>query len=159
MKQASKNKSGVFKDAKFMANFLEISDRRLQQLAKEGVIPKARHNQYDFIAVTQAILRYHRKRNEEQSVEKIDINKQKARFLKTQADKAELEYKALEGRLVKIEDVQNEWQNLIHNCRAKLLSLPSSFASIALSFKTRAEFEKALTARIKQALNELSEAE
>ena len=69
---------------------------------------------------------------------------------------AELDEKTATGELVKAEDVLKEWQGIIANVRARLLSLPSKLAAQGHGARTRGELQKILQAGINEALLELA---
>jgi hypothetical protein len=80
-----------------------------------------------------------------------------ARAKKTvhEARLAEYEEKQKAGELIEIDLVRAEWQQILANVRAKLLSLPTKLASQAMSASTLAEMESLLTEGVHEALREL----
>ncbi len=69
---------------------------------------------------------------------------------------AELEEKEATGQLVKAEEVLKEWQNVITNVRARLLSLPSKLAAQGYGARSRGDLQRLLTEGINEALAELA---
>ena len=70
---------------------------------------------------------------------------------------AEFEEKAASGELVKAADVLKEWQNVVSNVRARLLSMPSKLAAQAYGARSRGDLQRLLTEGIHEALAELAE--
>mgnify|MGYP007073237313 FL=1 len=85
-----------------------------------------------------------------------DLNEEKTRLTKLQADKAELEVKEMEQSLVSVEKITEEWVGYAGNVRSKLLALPSKVSHRVQSADTYAEAEKILKEAVYDALYELS---
>ena len=86
----------------------------------------------------------------------LDLTEERARLAKFQADKTELEVKQLTGELIHSEIVRTTWENQLSAMRAKLLSLPTKAAQVALTAESLHEIEECLKQIIYEALNELS---
>ncbi len=84
-----------------------------------------------------------------------DIETERARLIKAQADKTELEVAELHGELVRVSDVTDAWSQHIASARAKLLALPSKAAPRVLPGRV-AETQELLRNIIDEALNELA---
>ena len=82
---------------------------------------------------------------------------QAARTLKEEyaALHRKLEYEQACGKLLPVDQVVQAWQQLVAAFRAKCLSLPSRLAPM-LAMSERGEIHKALTAAVREALEELS---
>ncbi|NJD35380.1 MAG: hypothetical protein FIA96_11205 [Betaproteobacteria bacterium] len=81
-----------------------------------------------------------------------------ARAKKTvhEAKLAEYEEREKAGQLIEVDLVRNEWQQILANVRAKLLSLPTKLAAQALGANTLAEMEALLADAVYEALQELA---
>jgi len=87
------------------------------------------------------------------SGEKADT--QRARLTRARVRKAEIEIAALERSLLPFDEVVQAWQQLVAAFRAKCLALPSKMAPRLAMSHTR-EIQAALTAAVREALEELS---
>ena len=85
-----------------------------------------------------------------------EYNKARAKKEGHLAKLAELEEKTATGELVKADDVLKEWQNVIANVRARLLSLPSKLAAQGYGARSRGDLQRLLTEGINEALAELA---
>lgn len=146
-----------------LANVLGISTRRIQQLAKEGVIPKAGHGKFNVDAARQAYKAY---LDGAVSGGDLDSDNDKARLLKAQADRAEYEAELARlkvdeqsGALIPAEEVAEAWGKLVSNVKAKLLTVPSAVAPELFTSASAQEIEAGIRAAISAALTELSETE
>ena len=90
-------------------------ERRVQQLAKDGIIPKGERNKYDLVGSVRGYVKYLQERavgrGDANYNEEADIKLERKRLIKAQADKTESENQKLRGELVpfeQVEDVLNE---------------------------------------------------
>lgn len=90
--------------------------------------------------------------------EKLDLTHESARHKKFQADKTELEVEILKGNLIPGEVVSATWSGFIANCRARLVSLPSTAAPRVIGTNIQ-EAENELRELIYPALDELKDYE
>ena len=145
--------------AEVIARLLVITPRRLQQLTKEGHIPKAERGRYELVPVVQAYIRYLRDRSVKGDVSDDDYGSHKTRLVKAQADSAELQAAVMRGELVTKDAVRNGWQAMIAAARSRLLSLPTKMAAQVLTAETLPEAETILRRQINDALAELGRAD
>lgn len=88
--------------------------------------------------------------------EQKDVAKERARLLKAQADKAELDLKERQGELVSIEDVVKDVASEYTILRQRLLSIPNKLAMPLSSVTQPHEVQQILQAEIVELLTELS---
>jgi phage terminase Nu1 subunit (DNA packaging protein) len=139
-----------------IARFLNLTDRRVQQLARDGIIPKPEKGKYDLVGCVQGYVRYLQERAFGRDCLPRDTHIERARLIRAQADKTELEVEALRGNLITIEAVEMDWLTMVMNCRAKLLSIPTKTAFQIQNLKQTHEIEKFLKRTIYEALTELA---
>ena len=139
-----------------VAKILNLSERRVQQLVKEDVLPKPIKGRYDLIACVRAYIKYLQERAFGKSAAPQDTHLERARLLKAQADKTELEVETLRGTLIPVEMAESEWLAMVTNCRARLLSIPTKSAFQIASLSDAHEIEKFLKRTLYEALDELS---
>ena len=65
-----------------IASLLMLSERRVQQLTREGVIPRAERGRYELVPAVQGYVRYLQERGGRSSDSPIDYHEQKARLTK-----------------------------------------------------------------------------
>lgn len=154
----------VFVPPEELAIALNISVSRIHQLRREGVLPTPeRAGSWDLIATTRAYIK-HRLQPEKIAKEKAtsegnteDYWKEKTRLTRLQADKEALAIAEKEGRLVDAEQVQQQWADLIVNCKSRLLMMPTKLAyEIAAESNPNVCLDM-LTKAVYEALDELSQ--
>jgi phage terminase Nu1 subunit (DNA packaging protein) len=117
-----------------IAKLFNLTPRRIQQLAKEKIIPKADRGKYDLVGSVQGYIRYLQDTTEGKK-ETADVKHERGRLLKAQADKTELEVETMKASLIPVEEVEMEWSALVTIFRSRLLAIPSRGAVLALSSK------------------------
>lgn len=143
--------------AKTIANLFNLTERRIQQLAKDGVIPKAAHGKYDLVGSVRGYVKYLQERAfSKDVVEAGDYHEHKTRLAKANADTQETRHLMLLQELVDRESVIIHWSQLVGSARAKLLALPTKLASAAIACQSLEEIQDAARAIINEALLELA---
>ena len=83
-----------------IARLLDLSERRIQQLSREGVIPKAERGQYDLVAAVRGYVAYLRDLAVKAQAGAPDFGAERARLIKAKADLAEMEADGRRGELL-----------------------------------------------------------
>lgn len=94
--------------AKTLGKLFNLTERRIQQLAKEGVLPKAERGKYDLIECTRAYIKYLQDRAFGKDAAPTDYHSEKARDVKYQADLREMELAERRGQLIPLDAVTEE---------------------------------------------------
>ena len=139
-----------------IAKLLDLSDRRVQQLTREGVIPKAERGRYELVPAVQGYIRYLRDRSIGKDGAVIpDIAAERARLIKEQADKFAMENATARGELLPALLVGRAWEKAITSFRARMLVLPRKALPRLRGASGDAAKEKILSGMVREALNEL----
>jgi hypothetical protein len=87
----------------------------------------------------------------------FDLKSEQARFNHHAANLKQLEEAQLRGDLLQAEEVLEQWQAILANVRARILSLPGKLAPQAYAAHTAQKVEDLLRQGIHEVLEELSE--
>jgi phage terminase Nu1 subunit (DNA packaging protein) len=94
-----------------IAKLFGLTERRVQQLAKDGIIPRAERGKYDLIGAVQGYIKYLQERAvgraDGEYAESADIKIERKRLISAQADKTESENYKLRGELIPLELVED----------------------------------------------------
>ena len=94
-----------------LATLFHLTERRIQQLAKDKIIPKAKRGKYDLMAAIRGYVKYLQERAAGRAEgtynDTTDIKTERKRLIKAQADKTECENQKLRGELVSFALVQD----------------------------------------------------
>lgn len=140
-----------------IAKLLMLTERRVQQLANEGVIPKAERGRYPLAPAVQGYVRYLKDRAVAGDVSEDGVAVSKARLIKARARTAEMEADQLEGKLLDRAEVEGAWKTMVLNMRAKLLGIGTRAAPQAVAAANVAEAAALIEQLVGEALNELAE--
>ena len=110
--------------AAFFAKLFNVSERRIQQLAKEGVIPKAARGKYPLIGVIQGYVSYLQERSLGQEFSDSDFRAERIRLTRAQAESLELKNEIAKREVAPIELLTHAVSNGATQIAAILGSVP-----------------------------------
>lgn len=95
----------INRGADFYARLFNVTERRVQQLAKEGIIPRAGRGKYPLIGTIQGYVKFLQDRAAAHSFEAApgDIQAERIRLTRAQADAQELKNAITQKKLVPVE--------------------------------------------------------
>jgi len=138
-----------------IAKLLKLTERRVQQLAKDDIIPKAERGKYDLVSSIHGYIDFLKaKAGGDFTAE--DVIKNKNKLMKAKAEIAEIERMKATGELIQKEEVKSTWLELINKVKQKLLSIPNKVAPIVVTIKNTNEIKLILQDKIYEALYEIS---
>lgn len=139
-----------------LAECLGIAEETVTQWMKQGCpVESQAKGSIGNVYTVGAVFAWRVARAERNDRPPGDVETERARLIKAQADKTELEVAELHGELVRVDDVTDAWSQHISAARAKLLSLPSKAAPRVMPGRI-AETQELLRNIIDEALNELA---
>lgn len=137
-----------------LCDLFGITPGMLTQLCKRGIAKKLGHDAYDMTASTRAYIEHLRGtasgRGGEEQV--LTLTGERARLARAQADAQELKNAALRAELVKAEDVERTWADMLRQVRARILSVPSRLRQ---SLSLNPADAEAIDRELRAALSEL----
>lgn len=139
-------------NTKVMAQILEMGERRIQQLSKDGIISREPDGTFDAMKV---VIEYYKNKNGIDGSTNYD--NEHALLEKAKRETAEIELAELKGEIHKAEDIKVVLSGMIITCRNKLLTIPATVAVRLIGQKNPNVVIDILTKEIKIALNELAE--
>lgn len=131
---------------------VELGDRRLRQLAKDGYFPEPDRGQYEFLATLVGLIKYFR----ELHAKKSDTRKAiEDRTALAKCEIAETEAARVKGEVEEVAEVERARIALVVLIRQKLLALPAQAAGYLACCDTQAKMEAELERQIEKILTEL----
>jgi len=140
-----------------IARLLDLSERRVQQLSREGVIPKAERGQYDLIGSVRGYVRYLRDQALKAQAGAPDYAAERARFIRARADLAEMEAEEKRRSLIAAEQIEAAWIAVLALLRTRLLALPDRLAPKAFEQSTVGDTRNLIRAAIREVLDDLAQ--
>lgn len=148
-----------------IAKLFDLDVRRVQQLAKEGILPAASQRPYkfDLLPTVKAYIRYLRDRANGKEAKTADTVKAEADKLRAEADLkqskakiAELQLKELEGKMHRSEDVEALTNDLVYTARSMIMALPGRLAMDVVQAGSANEASALIRTECYKILNELA---
>ena len=161
----AENPKQNLQSTEIMAKLFELDPRRVQQLAKEGVLPaeSQRPYKFDLLPTVKAYIRYLRDRANGKEAKTADTVKAEADKLRAEADLkqskakiAELQLKELEGKMHRSEDVEAMTNDLVYTARSMIMALPGRLAMDVVQAGSANEASALIRAECYKILNELA---
>ena len=140
-----------------IAKLLDLSERRVQQLSREGVIPKAERGQYDLIGSVRGYVRYLRDQALKSQAGAPDYMAERARFIRARADIAEMEAQEKRLSLIAADQIEAAWIAVLALLRTRLLGLPDRLAPQAFEQSTVGDTRNLIRVAIREVLDDLAE--
>ena len=138
-----------------IAKLLKLTERRVQQLAKDDIIPKAERGKYDLISSVHGYIDFLKaKAGGDFTAE--DVIKNKNKLMKAKAEIAVIEKQKATGELIPKEEVKRTWLELVQKVKQKLLSIPNKVAPFVVTVKSINEIKLILQDKLYEALYEIS---
>lgn len=156
------NDGGGLYPKKVIADLLNLSERRVEQLTHQKILPKAERGKYDLGPTVKAYVMYLQQRLSGGD-EVIDIKALKDEKLRAETDErrakariAEMRAKALEGSLLEREQVVKEWTSRVTEVKAALLNLPQEIGFLFADSQYRNTVEEGVELFVEETLKRYS---
>jgi|SRR6267143_954728 len=149
-------------DVTKVASFLNLDERRIQQLVKEGM-PRASRGQYDPIKCAYFYIRYLQRALEKKAVPTLDggyigEREERVRLLRADADLREIELAKERGLLVALHDVEAAVTDLVLTTKARIMAIPPRLAPELVGETSRIMIQAKLEKVCKESLAYLAKA-
>lgn len=148
------NPEKFFGNHRETAQLLGISEQALWKAVNERGCPvksrggRGKETLYDW----REILAW---RIEDLQPDDLDLNRERARLAKAQADKTEQDLAVRRGELLPVGAVLQQWSDVLSAVRAKLLSMPSKLGPQLVNISDASILAAAIKAVVYEALGEL----
>lgn len=161
MAEIKKNLQG----SDIIAKVFGVTERRVQQLAKEGVIQavQTRPYKFDLLPTVQTYIKYLSEKVNGREQKGTDTVQAEADKLRAEADLkqskakiAEMQLKELEGTMHRSEDVEAMTNDLVYTVRSMVMALPGRLAMDVVQVKTAAEASALIRTECNKVLEELA---
>ena len=161
MAEAKKNLQG----SAIIAKLFGVTERRVQQLAQEGIIPAVSRKPYkfDLLPTVQAYIRYLSDKANGKEAKKGDDVQAESDKLRAEADLkqhkakiAEMQLSELEGTMHRSEDVEAMTNDLVYTVRSMIMALPGRLAMDVVQATSANEASAVIRSECYKILEELS---
>ena len=146
-----------------IAEVLMLSERRIHQLVRQGIIPKAKRGRYELASAVQGYICYLESRNPaiapSVGEEVFDYRRERARLTKAQADRAEAETAKITGEVVSVRQVERNLATLFAEVAANMRNIPTRVASALVGNTDEREVKTVLLREIDSVLTALADSD
>jgi phage terminase Nu1 subunit (DNA packaging protein) len=145
-----------------VAQALNLDERRVQQLVKEG-LPREGRGQYDPVACMLWYIRYLQKVLEKKAVPTLDggfvgEREERVRLLRADADLREMELAKERGLVVALPDLEATLTDLVLTTKARIMAIPPRLAPELVGEMSRVMIQAKLEKACKESLAYLAKA-
>ena len=153
--------SAITVNSATLEKILQLSDRRIRQLAEENIIIRAAKGRYKLMeSISNYILTLKvsiEAGNSQISDGEIDLEEEKARHERVKRQISELKLLTMQGELHKSEDVERVMTDMLVSIKTKLLSMPAKLAPILVSRSDIDFVKRTINSEVLEILNELKD--
>lgn len=157
---SAKKHNGIVVSELELADYLGLTDRRVRQMAQEGLVVKVSKGKYD---LKESVQRYiasikSKETPQTQSLEKLKVAKEYEVMTheKLKKRKTELIVEQMEKKLHSAEDVESVWNTMIFSAKSKLTAIPTKIAPMIVGIEDTKEVQAILKREINDCLNDIS---
>ena len=153
--------SAITVNSATLEKILQVSDRRIRQLAEENIIvrvSKGRYRLMESISNYILTLKISMEAGNSQSVDgELNLDEEKAIHERVKRHISELKLKTMQGELHKSEDVERVMTDMLISIKSKLLSMPSKLAPMLVARNDIDFIKRTISAEVLEVLNELKD--
>lgn len=146
--------------AAVLGNIFGVTDRRIRQMAEEGIITRVSKGRYNLVeSLKNYILSLKLavdSNNEENPDGELDIDEEKALHERVKRHISELKLQTMKGELHKAEDVEAVMSDMLSAFKTRMMNIPSKVAPV-LEERDAGYIKEKLTTEVTEALNELKD--
>lgn len=161
----AESKKGNLQSSAVIGKLFDLTERRVQQLAKEGILPAASVKPYrfDLLITVKAYIKYLSDKANGKEAKSADTVKAETNKLKAEADlkqnKAKIssmQLKELEGKMHRSEDVEAVMNDLVYTVRSMIIALPGRLAMDVMQATNANEASVIIRTECNKILNDLA---
>jgi phage terminase Nu1 subunit (DNA packaging protein) len=142
----------LYVNAKELANALDLSERRINQLVSEGTLEKGNDGKFNIYSAIESYVKKTHGLDADLSYEV-----ERAEHEQIKKEMAQIRLDKLRNKVHDAKDVELVLTNMLVTFRTRMLGIPSQVAPRILGKKDLASVIGDITTEIKEALKELSE--
>jgi len=146
--------------AAVLSGIFGVSDRRVRQMAEEGIIVRAAKGRYNLVESLKNYILSLKLAAEGAAIDspdgEIDIDEEKALHERVKRHISELKLQTMKGELHKAEDVERVMSDMLAAFKTRVMNIPSKAAPI-LEDRDAGYIKDRLTKEVAEVLNELKD--
>ncbi len=153
--------SAITVNSASLEKMIGVSDRRIRQLAEEGIVVRAAKGRYKMVeSITNYILSL-KVAMEAAGTDfqdgELDLEEEKAIHERVKRHISELKLQVMKGELHRSGDVERVMTDMLVSIRARLLAMPTKLAPLLVARNDAGYIRTAINREVLDALNELKD--
>lgn len=153
--------SQIVVSSKVLSRIIGVSERRIRQLAEEGILTKVSSGRYNFQESLHGYIINLRVANDTNKIQteledQLDLKLEQALHVRVKRHMSELKYSLMKGNVHRAEDVEAVMVNMLTNFKTKLLNLPTKLTPLLVDRSDKGYILNLLTKEVYEVLDELS---
>ncbi|WP_036746549.1 hypothetical protein [Paenibacillus sp. UNC451MF] len=153
---SNKTQSEMIFTTNQLAELLNVTPRRVQQLAEDGTLVKSERGKYKAFESIQNYIKSIQGKQGDGNTD-VDYFNERALHEKAKREIAEIELSVMRGDLHRSQDVKYVMNDMLAAFRSRMLALPAKLSPQLLGKNKLPVINSLLTSEIREALKELSE--
>lgn len=152
--------SGLTVSASVLGELLGVSDRRVRQLASEGIFKRAAKGRYllpDSIKTYINMLKMESDIASSGEGNELDLEKEKAIHERIKRQQSEIKLALMKGEVHKSEEVEEVMTDMLASFRSKIITLPSKLAPMLTNKTNATDVREVLTKEMLEVLMEFKD--
>lgn len=146
--------------AAVLGNIFGVRDRRVRQMAEEGIVVRAAKGRYNLVESLKNYILSLKLAAEGATADspdgEIEFDEEKALHERVKRHISELKLQTMKGELHKAEDVERVMSDMLAAFKTRVMNIPSKVAPV-LEDRDAAYIKERLTGEVIEALNELKD--
>ena len=146
--------------AAVLGNIFGVTDRRIRQMAEEGIIVRAakgRYNLVDSLKNYILSLKLAVDRNDSDNPDgELNFEEEKALHERVKRHISEMKLQTMKGELHKADDVRHVMTDMLSSFKTRMMNIPAKVAPV-LEDRDAGYIKERLTSEVTEALNELKD--
>jgi len=139
-----------------ISRLLDVSPRRVNQLTKEGILPKTERGRYELVPVVRAYIKFLRNKAVNSDVGEGDYSSFRTKKMKADSELAEMEVRKALNNFIDKDLILKGWTEIVGAMKSKLIAIPSIIAPQLAVEAEVGTIRQILSNQINECLEELS---
>ena len=143
-----------------LTEYLGVSDRRVRQMVKEGIVVKTGRGKFDLKSSVSNYIKFikSKEKNNNESLEKLKVAQAAETLMheKLKKRKTELAVLQMEKKLHSAEDVESIWNTMIFSAKSRITAIPTKISPMLVGLEDVKEVQSLLRREINDVLNEIA---
>lgn len=143
--------------AAVLGNIFGVTDRRIRQMAEEGIIVRAAKGRYNLVdSLKNYILSLKLAVDSDNPDGELNFEEEKALHERVKRHISEMKLQTMKGELHKADDVRHVMTDMLSSFKTRMMNIPAKVAPV-LEDRDAGYIKERLTSEVTEALNELKD--